>query len=349
MKNDPSKSRTNARRLNTLVVTCLILAVLLGACKPAATPAPPTPTATLAPTKTKTSAPTATITLTATPADTSTPAASPTPSEIDLIGAGNIINCDGAGGKATAALLAQFPGATIFTAGDNIDHLGTPKEFKNCFGTTWGVYKDRIHPAIGDMEYNMKNPPAYAYFDYFGAAAGTPQQGWYSYDVSGWHIVVLNSECARINGCQAGSPEETWLKADLAAHPAQCSMAVWHMPRFYAAISQGLPAFQDVWQDLYNAGVELVVNAHFRYYMRYAPMNPDGQLDDAKGIQEFVVGTGGAIPLVKGAPSCTGNCKVLNTTTFGVIKLTLHPDSYDWAFLPTAGQTFTDGGSRTCH
>jgi len=347
MKAPQSKSRKYVRLLNTTVGVCLILAALLGACKPAATPPPSTSTP--APTLTHTLPPTATITLTPTPADTSTPEATATPAEIDLIGAGDIVNCDGAGAKATANLLAQFPGATIFTAGDNIDHLGTPKEFKNCFGTTWGVYKDRIHPAIGDMEYNMKNPPAYAYFDYFGAAAGTPQQGWYSYDVGGWHIVVLNSECDRINGCQTGSPQEMWLKADLAAHPAQCSMAVWHMPRFYAALAQGLPSFKDVWQDLYDAGVELVVNAHFHYYMRYAPMNPDGQLDKDKGIQEFVVGTGGAIPLFKGDPSCTGNCQIINNTTFGVLKLTLHPDSYDWAFLPEPGKTFTDTGSGTCH
>jgi hypothetical protein len=207
----------------------------------------------------------------------------------------------------------------------------------------------QIHPAIGEMEYNMKNPPAYAYFNYFGAAAGTAQEGWYSYDVGGWHIVVLNSECSRVGGCESGSVQEKWLKTDLAAHPTQCSMAVWHSPRFYSALAQGLPAFKDVWQDLYDAGVEVVVNAHMHYYMRYAPMDPEGQLDEAKGIQEFIVGTGGAIPLFKGSPSCTGNCKVINNTTFGVIKFTLHPDSYDWAFLPEPGKTFTDTGSRACH
>ena len=348
MKAPQSKSSRNVRLFNTAVAACLMLAVLLGACKPAATPAP-TATATSAPTLTNTPLPTATITLTPTPADTSTPEATPTPAEVDLIGAGDIVNCDGAGAKATTNLLAQFPGATIFTAGDNVDHLGTPKEFANCFGTTWGQFKARIHPAIGEMEYNMKNPPAYAYFDYFGAAAGTAGQGWYSYDLGGWHIVVLNSECSRVGGCEAGSVQEKWLKADLAANPTQCSMAVWHSPRFYAALAQGLPAFKDIWQDLYDAGVELVVNAHLHYYMRYAPMDPNGQLDEAKGIQEFIVGTGGAIPLFKGAPSCTGNCQVINNTTFGVIKLTLHPDSYDWAFLPEPGKTFNDGGSRACH
>ncbi len=331
------------------VIVLLISTILLGACQPAATLAP-TPTALPSPTLTSTLPPTATIPpATATPADTPTPAATPTPSEIELIGAGDIVNCEGAGTKATAGLLSQFPGATIFTVGDNIDHLATPKEFKNCFGPTWGVYKDRIHPAIGDMEYNMKKPPAYAYFDYFGAAAGTPQEGWYSYDLGGWHIVVLNSECGRVNGCQKGSPQEVWLKADLAAHPTRCSMAVWHMPRYYAAIAEGLPAFKDVWQDLYDAGVELVVNAHIHYYLRYAPMDPNGQLDEAKGIREFVVGTGGAIPLVKGEPTCAGNCQVLNNKTFGLLKLTLHPDSYDWAFVPEANKTFTDAGSGECH
>jgi hypothetical protein len=346
MKTPRSKSRKVVHLFNVFAA-CTMLAMLLGACNAAATPPPPTVTVT--PTKTYTPLPTATITLTPTPADTSTPEATPTPSEIDLIGAGDIVNCDGAGAKATANLLAQFPGATIFTAGDNIDHIATPKEFKNCFGPTWGRFLSQIHPAIGEMEYNMKNPPAYAYFDYFGAAAGDPTQGWYSYDLGGWHIVVLNSECSRVGGCQAGSPQEKWLKADLAAHPTQCSMAVWHSPRFYAALSEGLPAFKDVWQDLYDAGVELIVNAHLHYYARYAPMDPNGQPDDAKGIREFIVGTGGAIPLVKGDPTCNGNCKVLNNTTFGVLKLTLHPDSYDWAFVPDPSKTFTDAGSANCH
>ena len=347
MKVPQSKSNKGLRLFN-IFAACLMLTLLLGACKPAATQAP-TLAATLAPTLTNTPLPTATTTLTPTPADTATPEATPTPAQVELIGAGDIINCDGAGGKATTKLLAQFPGATIFTAGDNIDHLATPKEFKNCFGPTWGQFKDRIHPAIGEMEYNMKNPPAYAYFDYFGAAAGTPQEGWYSYDLGGWHIVVLNSECARVGGCEAGSVQEKWLKADLAAHPAQCSMAVWHLPRFYSAISEGLPVLKDVWQDLYDAGVELVVNAHQHYYMRYAPMDPAGQLDEAHGIREFIVGTGGAVPLAKGSPSCSGNCQVINNTTFGVLKLTLHPDGYDWAFVPEPGKTFSDGGSGECH
>ena len=346
-----SKCNHGLRLCNNTLAVCLILAVLLGACAPAAKPTPTASpaTATLPPAATSTLAPTPTITLTPAPADTATPAVTATPSEIDLIGAGEIVQCGEPGAIATAKLLAQFPGATIFTAGNNIDHLGTPKEFKNCFGPTWGQFKNNIHPAIGQMEYNMKNPPAYAYFDYFGAAAGTPQQGWYSYDLGGWHIVVLNSECARVGGCETGSPQELWLKADLAAHPTRCSIAVWHSPRFYAALAEGLPAFKDVWQDLYDAGVELVVNAQFHYYARYAPLDPSGQLDEAKGIQEFIVGTGGAIPLAKGSPTCSGNCKVLNNTTFGVLKLTLHPASYDWAFLPEAGKTFTDTGTAQCH
>jgi acid phosphatase type 7 len=346
MKTSRSKPGINAGWLNGLAAS-LILAFLLGACTPAATPAPTAPAPTLAPTLTNTPAPTATIALTPTPADTPTPEASPTPAQIVLIGAGDIVNCDGAGGKATANLLAQFPGATIFTAGDNIDHLGTPKEFKNCFGPTWGRYKDRIHPAVGEMEYNMKN--AYAYFDYFGAAAGEARNGYYSYDVGGWHVVVLNSECARVGGCEAGSAQEKWLKQDLADHPAQCSIAIWHMPRFHAALAEGLPLFKDFWKDLYEAGVELVVNAHQHYYMRYAPLDPNGQPDDARGIQEFIVGTGGAIPLAKGERTCSGNCQVYNNKTFGLLKLTLHPDSYEWAFVPEPGKALDDAGSRECH
>jgi hypothetical protein len=344
MKAPQSKSRKYGRWLNPMLVACLILAVFLGACQPAPTPAPPT--ATPAPTLTYTPLPTATITLTPTPADTATPEATPTPAQIELIGAGEIVNCGNPGYGITADLLAQFPGVTIFTAGDNSNVIGTPNEFKKCFGPTWGRFLASIHPAVGDHEYYNKG--AKAYFDYFGAAAGTPGQGWYSYDLGGWHIIVLNSQCAQIGGCEAGSAQEKWLKDDLAAHPAHCSMAVWHIPRYNLSLAQGLPFLDDIWNDLYKAGVELVVNAHHYYYARFAPMDPSGKADDARGIREFIVGTGGS-PLDKRNWTCSRNCQAFEHDTLGLLKLTLHPDGYDWAFVPEPGKTFNDAGSGTCH
>ena len=303
----------------------------------------PTPTITSTPTRT----PTRTLALTATPGPSRTPTPTYTPTPVVLIGAGDIAECTNQNDKITAAMLEQFPGATIFTAGDNSDDYVPGVSYKNCFDPTWGRFKDRIHPAMGNHDYDENNNPQ-EYFKYFGAAAGEPGKGWYSYDLGGWHIVVLNSECEEVGGCQAGSPQETWLKADLAAHPARCSLAIWHIPRYSAFYAEGLPFLADFWEDLYKAGTELVIDGHYHYYERYAPMDPEGNLDEAKGIREFIVGTGGAHLEPRGR-SCNGNCQVFDQTTYGLLKLTLHPDGYEWEFLPEPGKTFSDAGSGECH
>jgi hypothetical protein len=339
------------------VVCCLVAAGLLSACaangsqqplpqKVAALFASQTPTPTITPVPTDTPTLTPTPTVTAVP-PTSTPTLTATPTPVVLIGAGDIADCPSENDKITAAMLEQFPGATIFTAGDNSDSLDPDYAYKNCFGPTWGRFKDRIHPAMGNHDYDENDSPE-EYFEYFGKAAGAPGKGWYSYDLGGWHIVVLNSECEDVGGCEAGSPQEKWLKADLAAHPTQCSMAVWHIPRYSAHYAEGLPFVEDFWEDLYKAGAELVVNGHYHYYERYAPMDPEGKLDEAKGIREFIVGTGGAKLETRGR-SCNGNCQVFDQITHGLIKLTLHPDSYDWEFLPEPGKTLADSGSGKCH
>jgi len=333
------------RFIQRLTAACVLGAWIMTACSTLqGTQASATPTVTI----TMTRAPTATARPTPTPAPTDTPAPTetPTPTQVVLVGAGDISNCGNPGAGITASLLDQFPAAAIFTAGDNSNVIGTPNEFKLCFGTTWGRYKDRIHPAVGEHEYYMKG--ASGYFDYFGAAAGEPGKGWYSYDLGGWHIVVLNSECSKVGGCEAGSAQEKWLKADLTAHHTLCSMAVWHVPFYSAALAQGLPFLQDIWKDLYAAGVELVVNAHHNDYERFAPMDPQGKADETRGIREFIVGTGGA-PLEKGEHICSGNCQVINHTTLGVLKLTLRPDGYDWQFVPQPGKILDESGSGVCH
>lgn len=104
---------------------------------------------------------------------------------------------------------------------------------------------------------------------------------------------------------------------------------------------------QPIWQDLYDAGAEIVLNGHDHDYERFAPQTPTGALDNANGIQEFVSGTGGSnnTAFVTTLP----NSLVRNDTSFGVLKLTLHPSSYEWQFVPISGQTFTDSGSAACH
>jgi acid phosphatase type 7 len=267
-------------------------------------------------------------------------------SDAILVGAGDIADCaDLSGAEATAKLLDGIPG-TVFTAGDNAYESGTAKEFKNCYGPTWGRHKERTRPSPGNHEFHSGG--ATPYFDYFGANAGDPTRGYYSYELAAWHIVVLNSECDQVGGCQPGSPEEKWLLEDLAAHPAACTLAYWHKPLFSSGAKHGNdPEVKPFWEDLYNANAELVLNGHDHDYERFAPQNPDGGLDRARGIREFVVGTGGKNHRPFGKPLATS--EVRDAEAFGVLKLTLHAKGYDWEFIPAAGKTFRDSGTGACH
>jgi len=360
-----------SKRIYIKLVAALVIGIIgLTACglaqgAPAggtsSTPAgPASPTVeTLAATSTASPAPAASA-ATATPippTQTLTPTETPTP--VLLVGAGDIAVCDSPGAEITARLIEHAllgaPGAAVFTAGDNTNELVTdPAPLKPCFDRTWGRFKERIRPAPGNHDYFYAG--ASDYFAYFGAAAGQPGQGWYSYDLGGmppnsggWHIDVLNSECDQVGGCQAGSPQETWLKADLAAHPALCSLAIWHRPRYSSGYHGSLPATQDLWQDLYAAGAELVISGHDHNYERFAPVDAEGNPDPAHGITQFVVGTGGVPGPGAIRPTHAANSQVIITGVYGVLKLSLRPDGYDWAFVAEPGKSDTDGGSGKCH
>ena len=261
-----------------------------------------------------------------------------------LVGAGDVAACNEIdGAQATAKLLESIPG-TIFAAGDLADPDGTAEEFNNCYGPTWGRFKARTRPSPGNHEYHAGG--ASPYFQYFGAAAGELGKGWYSYDLSSWHIVVINSDCSDV-GCGAGSEQEQWLRHDLAAHPAACTLAYWHHPLFTSGHHGNDLVLKPIWQDLYGAHADVVLNGHDHDYERFAPQDPDGRSDPVHGIREFVVGTGGRHQRPFEKPLVTS--QVRNTGTFGVLKLALHPKGYDWQFIPVAGQTFTDSGSGVCH
>ncbi len=192
----------------------------------------------------------------------------------------------------------------------------------------------------------FNNPP---YFDYFGSAAGDPKRGYYSYDLGAWHIIALNGECKNVGGCQAGSSEEQWLRQDLQSHSAACTLAYWHEPRFSSGAAHGNDAdFIAFWQDLYSARATVVLNGHDHDYERFAPQDPDGKADPARGIREFVVGTDGNHERTFAA-SPDPNSEVRMTGMFGVLKLTLHAHSYDWEFIPEAGKSFQDSGNGNCH
>ena len=262
-----------------------------------------------------------------------------------LVGAGDIADCKTLSGAAkTAALLDQIPG-TVFTLGDNAYESGTPQQFADCYGPTWGRHKARTRPAVGNHEY--KTAFAGGYFDYFGAAAGDRTKGYYSYDLGAWHIVVLNSNCDQVGGCKSDSPQARWLRDDLAAHPVRCTAAMWHHPRYSSAEHGDDKALSDLWQLLYDAGAELVLSGHDHTYERFAPQDANGSRDLGRGIRQFVAGTGGRYEY-KWA-RLDANSEVRNNDTFGVLKLTLHPDSYDWEFVPVEGGSFHDSGTDECH
>jgi hypothetical protein len=262
-----------------------------------------------------------------------------------LVGAGDIADCaDLSGAEATAKLLDKISG-TVFTAGDNVYPDGTAEQFRDCYGPTWGRHKSRTRPSAGNHDFHSGG--ATPYFLYFGAAAGDPKTGAYSYDLGAWHIIVLNSECEPAGGCGPGSPQEKWLKQDLQAHPAACTLAYWHKPLFSSGGTHGNdPSTKAFWDDLYAAHAALILGGHDHDYERFAPQDPEGKLDPAHGIREFVVGTGGKSHRPFGKPLSTTELR--NTDTFGVLKLTLHPKAYDWEFIPEAGKTFRDAGSGTC-
>ena len=260
-----------------------------------------------------------------------------------LIAAGDIASCSSSGDEATASILATLPGA-IALLGDTVYDSGTASEFTNCYDPTWGARKADTRPAPGNHDYATAN--ASGYYGYFGAAAGNPSLGYYSYEIGAWHVVALNSNCSSIGGCGAGSAQETWLRADLAANPAACTLAYWHHPRFSSGSSHGNQAFmQPIWQALSDYGADIVLSGHEHNYERFGPQDADGAADPL-GIREFVVGTGGRSHYAFGA--AIANSEVRNSDTFGVLALTLHPTGYDWQFVPEAGKTFTDSGTGDC-
>jgi hypothetical protein len=245
----------------------------------------------------------------------------------------------------------------VLPVGDLQYDCAPASAFTGAYDPTWGQVKSITRPAPGNHEYKSTNPDLYgynlckpnaqAYYGYFGGSAGDPAKGYYSYDLGSWHLIVLNTAraCSPIS-CAAGSAQEQWLKADLAAHPAACTLAYWHEPRFSSKTpSAETDAF---WKDLYAAGADVVLGGHVHNYERFAPQNPSAGADPARGIREFVVGMGGR-SLESSGTTVAANSEARNSTVFGILKLTLHASSYDWQFVPQAGQSYSDAGSGACH
>jgi hypothetical protein len=265
-----------------------------------------------------------------------TPIPPPVTSEV-FVGAGDIGVCGSAGTEATARLLDGISG-TVFTAGDNAYLEGTAQQYRDCYDPFWGRQKFRTRPSPGNHEY--VSPGAAPYFAYFGALAGPTGLGYYSFDVGAWHAISLNSNVAVTESSAQGQ----WLRADLAASQAKCSIAYWHHPLFTSGPNGVNSEMREFWRMLYAAGVDIIVNGHDHLYERFAPQDPDGLPNAARGIRQFTVGTGGAplYDLVKIA----ANSEV-RTKGFGVLKLSLNADAYRWEFI--AVSEAGDSGTGSCH
>jgi len=240
-------------------------------------------------------------------------------------------------------ILALHPDA-VLVLGDLQYENGTAAKLAQSYDPTWGRLKAISYPTAGGGhdQYGFGD-----YHTYWGERAAPDGRPYYSFDLGVWHFISLSSNCDRVGGCEAGSAQEQWLRADLSAHPTACTLAFWHEPRFSSG-QHGSPAsMQPIWQVLYDGGADIVLNGHDHDYERFAPQDPTGKSDPVDGIREFVVGTGGANHYPIGAP--IANSEVQNDKTFGVLKLTLHPNSYDWAFVPEPGKSFSDSGSSACH
>lgn len=261
-----------------------------------------------------------------------------------VLTAGDIASCGGDNDEATAQLLDRIPG-TVLALGDNTVH-GTAVDYASCYDPTWGRHKTRTYTLLGNHEYAPGN--ADATFDYFGDRAGPRGKGYYSFDLGAWHIVVLNDNATFVPFA-AGSEQEQWLRQDLAANSKRCTLAMWHAPRFLSSSEAGFterPTRKVLWDDLYAAGAELVLNAQEHHYERFPQLDPDGRPDPVRGMREFNVGTGGESTAM---PTVINPNSEARSADFGVLKLTLRPDGYDWEFVPIAGASFTDSGSGTCH
>jgi acid phosphatase type 7 len=269
---------------------------------------------------------------------------------VTVYAAGDIADCrksppEASGAAKTATIiqagLAQDSNAKVISLGDNTYPVGLPLEFSSCYEPTWGQFKARTLPSPGNHEYYTAGAPGY--YGYFGASAGQPLQGYYSAELGKWHVVSLNSN---LQGA-ALQAQTDWLKADLAQHKTRCTLAFWHHPVYSSGRHGSSALMSGAWQALQDAGVDLLLVSHDHHYERFAPQNGSGQRDDAGGIRQFVVGTGGAG--LTALNTRQPNSEVSDNATHGVLKLVLKDNGYDWQFLPVAGARFADSGSAQCH
>lgn len=282
------------------------------------------------------------------PGPTPVPPTTPTPTPVPppffapqtFSGAGDIAIC-GSGVQDATGRLVDSIGGTVFTLGDNAYMEGTARQYRECYEPGWGRVKGRTRPSPGNHEY--VTPGAAGYFEYFGAQAGPPGFGYYSFDLGAWHIVSLNSEIpAGVN-----SPQWFWLQDDLQVSTSNCTLAYWHKPLFTSGPNGENPHMRPIFRLLYEFGAEIVLSGHDHLYERFAPQDPEGRFDQDRGIRQFIVGTGGVplYPFLAARP----NSETRFNDSHGILKLVLSMNAYDYEFIPVPGARGRDSGRGTCH
>ena len=262
---------------------------------------------------------------------------------VTLVGAGDIGRCDDTSDRKTARLVGKIPG-TVFTLGDHAYHDGTRAQFRDCYDATWGKYKKRTRPTAGNHDYRTAG--AKPYFNYFRWRAGRPR-GYYSYDRGAWHIVALNSNCEEVGGCEWRSAQGRWLRRDLANHRARCTLAYFHHPLYASGRGEDSPEVKPFWHILYNHHADVILNGHAHRYERFARITPSGKRSSARGIRQFIVGTGGAEREFQQSPD-EPRVQAKKAGAPGVLKLELGSGFYHWKFVPVAGRNYTDSGRARC-
>lgn len=258
-----------------------------------------------------------------------------------LLAAGDIADCS-AGARRTGALLDHLPGI-VAALGDLAYPDGSAASFRSCYDPAWGRVRDRTRPAQGN--HDVRTPGAAGYYAYFGEAAGPRPQGYYSYDLGTWHIVVLNSNCEQVGGCDAGSPQLTWLRRDLSTTRADNILAYWHHPRFSTGQHGDDDRSAAFWRTLYDAGADIILGGHDHDYQRFTRLDPDGR-QDPRGIRQFVVGTGGAGLRDFSRPS-PATLDLRQNSSHGILRLDLGACGYRWTFLAADGPDVVDKGSTS--
>ena len=276
-----------------------------------------------------------------------------------LIGTGDIASCTSTGDEATAQLVDSVLKADsaagvenhVFTLGDNVYPRGSARDFERCFTPSWGDPTRRIMKWIRPSPGNHEHDTDWAapYYRYFGARAGEPGKGYYSYKAGEWHVVVLNSVLAVSPRVPAADrrAQEDWLRRDLAEHPTRCTVAYWHHPRFSSGTHGGVIRMEPIWRILHDAGVDLVFAGHDHHYERFLPQGPNATLDTLRGVTQFLVGTGGGTLRGLRRPYARNSAARVQGH-FGVLKVTLGSGEYQHAFLDVTGRVWDRGRGR-CH